>query len=168
MMSRIVSEAERNMAAYSEVRRRRQREHVSVAEAICDSISQAAEVLPMGAIAVFTETGNTARTLSKYRPRVPIYAFSPFPAVCNRMNTLWGVQPMPWPRHSGLAEDMVVTAERALLAQGSIQVGDVLGVVAGTQMSSGSTNFLRLHTVPHADELERGRKPRRKARARKS
>ena len=65
------------------------------------------------------------------------------------------------------AEDMVNTAERELLAQGKIKPGDVLGVVAGTQMSSGSTNFMRLHTVPPADQLPPERKPRRK-RARKA
>jgi len=34
-----------------------------------------------------------------------------------------------------------------LLRQGIIKTGDVLGVVAGTQMASGSTNFMRLHVV---------------------
>jgi pyruvate kinase len=147
MMSRIVVEAERNMAAFAEPRRRRQRTHVSVAEAICESIAQAAEVLPMGAIAVFTETGNTARLISKYRPRVGIYAFSQFPAVCNRMNILWGVHPQPLKKQAPSAEAMVTTAERALIKQGVLRPCDVLGVVAGTQMSSGSTNFIRLHTV---------------------
>jgi len=45
------------------------------------------------------------------------------------------------------AEDMVNTAERELLRGGLLKAGDVLGVVAGTQMASGSTNFMRLHTV---------------------
>jgi hypothetical protein len=49
------------------------------------------------------------------------------------------------------AEDMVVTAEQELLRQGRIKVGDVLGVVAGTQMASGSTNFMRLHVVEDLD-----------------
>ena len=159
MMSRIVVEAERNMSAFSEPRRRRKREQVSVAESICEAIAHSAEDLHMGAIAVFTETGNTARMISKYRPRVGIYAFSQFPAVCNRMNVLWGVHPVPRKRHSPTAEDMVVSAERELLAQGKIKPGDVIGVVAGTQMSSGSTNFMRLHTVPPADELPPVGKP---------
>jgi pyruvate kinase len=167
IMGRIVVEAERNISSFSEPRRRRQRLQVSVAESICEAIAHAAEDLHMGAIAVFTETGNTARMISKYRPRVGIYAFSQFPAVCNRMNVLWGVHPVPRKRQARTAEDMVNTAERELLAQGKIKPGDVLGVVAGTQMSSGSTNFMRLHTVPPADQLPPERKPRRK-RARKA
>jgi hypothetical protein len=40
-----------------------------------------------------------------------------------------------------------VAAEQALLRRGRLQAGDVLAVVAGTQMASGSTNFMRLHVV---------------------
>ena len=148
MMSRIVIEAEHNMTSINEPRRRRHRHQLSVAEAICESIAHAAEDLPMGAIAIFTETGNTARMISKYRPRVGIFAFSHTAPVCNRMNLLWGVQPVQRREQARSAEDMVNKAERELLRQGQLKAGDVLGVVAGTQMASGSTNFMRLHTVP--------------------
>ena len=70
IMSRIVVEAEGNMVDFVQIRRRREHRGLSVAEAICESIAHAAEDLPMGAIAVFTETGNTARMISKYRPKV--------------------------------------------------------------------------------------------------
>jgi len=165
MMSRIVVEAERNMTSFSEPRRRRHRQQVSVAEAICESIAHAAEDLPMGAIAVFTETGNTARMISKYRPRVSIYAFSHNGPVCNRMNLFWGVHPVRRREQARSAEDMVNTAERELLHPGKLKPGDVLGVVAGTQMASGSTNFMRLHTVP---EPVTGGGGERRRRARKS
>jgi pyruvate kinase len=95
MMGRIIMEAEASMAQLPPVPRRRREEHqYSVAETICESIAHAAEDLPMGAIAVFTESGNTARMLSKHRPRVCIYAFSRKLEVCNRMNCLWGVHPV--------------------------------------------------------------------------
>jgi hypothetical protein len=42
---------------------------------------------------------------------------------------------------------MLSAAEQELVRRGCIRAGDVLGVVAGTQMASGSTNFMRLHTV---------------------
>jgi pyruvate kinase len=148
MMGRIVIEAENNMASFSEPRRRRNRHQLSVAEAICESIAHAAEDLPMGAIAIFTESGNTARMISKFRPRVPIYAFAHTGPVCNRLNLFWGVHPVQRRELSRTAEDMVNTAERELLHRGQLKPGDVLGVVAGTQMASGSTNFMRLHTVP--------------------
>jgi pyruvate kinase len=144
MMARIVVEAEQNLRDFP--RRRREKHSLGVAETICEAVAHAAEDLPMGAIAVFTETGNTARMISKYRPKAGIYALSYVPAVCNRMNLLWGVQPLAQaPVHSG--DDMLMAAEQALLARGRLQAGDVLAVVAGTQMASGSTNFMRLHVV---------------------
>ncbi len=41
-------------------------------------------------------------------------------------------------------------AESELVRRGRVKAGDVLGVVAGTQMASGSTNFMRLHGVTEA------------------
>ena len=145
MMARIVVEAEGNTGDFTP-RRRREKHSITVAQAICESISHAAEDLRMGAIAVFTETGNTARMISKYRPKAAIYAFSQMLPVCNRMNLFWGVTPVHTAQARS-AEEMVKTAERELLREGRIHVGDVLGVVAGTQMASGSTNFMRLHSV---------------------
>lgn len=147
MMARIVLEAEASTAQLPPVPRRRHENHrYSVAETICESIAHAAEDLPMRAIAVFTESGNTARMLSKHRPKARIYAFSRHPEVCNRMNALWGVHPVHKDQWES-AESMLRTAERELLPKGLIRPGDVLGLVAGTKFTSGATNFMRLHTV---------------------
>lgn len=147
MMSRIVVEAESNMGEFTQPRRRRRDRHsLSIAETICESIAHAAEDLPMGAIAVFTETGNTARMISKYRPRAPIYAFTANSTVAQRTNLYWGAHPMKCAQ--GLtAEHMVRVAEEELLNRRLLKPADVLGVVAGTSQTSGSTNFMRLHTV---------------------
>jgi pyruvate kinase len=151
MMARIVQEAETAMTQLPPPPRRRHEDHqYSVAETICESIAHAAEDLPMGAIAVFTESGNTARMLSKHRPKVCIYAFSRKPEVCNRMNALWGVHPLhadDWES----AESMLRTAENELMTRGLIRAGDVLGLVAGTKLTSGATNFMRLHTVGESE-----------------
>jgi pyruvate kinase len=146
IMAKIVVEAELSMADFAQVRRRRERRRLSISETICESMAHAAEDLHIAGIAVFTETGNTARMMSKYRPKSKIYAFSHSPAVCNRMNLLWGVQPVER-EHALSAEQMLTTAEQELLRTGRVRPGDVLGVVAGTQMSTGSTNFMRLHRV---------------------
>ena len=146
MMAKIIVEAESNMDEFMQPRRRREHRGLSISETICESVAHAAEDLDMAAIAVFTETGNTARTLSKFRPKSRIFAFSHVPAVCNRMNLLWGVQPVRRDHVLG-AEEMLSTAEQELLRSGRLKPGDVLGVVAGTQMASGSTNFMRLHVV---------------------
>ncbi|MGA9528257.1 MAG: pyruvate kinase [Terriglobales bacterium] len=157
MMVRIILEAEASIAQLPPSPRRRHENHqYSIAETICESIAHAAEDLPMRAIAVFTESGNTARMLSKHRPKVCIYAFSRKLEVCNRMNALWGVHPV----HQGrweTAESMLKTAEKELLPKGLIRAGEVLGLVAGTKLASGATNFMRLHTVREHERPPRSR-----------
>ena len=145
MMAKIVVEAESNMAEFMQPRRRTRR-GLSISETICESIAHAAEDLHIAAIAVFTETGSSARMVSKFRPRSRIYAFSHIAAVCNRMNLFWGVQPVRR-EHAMNAEEMLATAEQELVRTGKLKAGDILGVVAGRQMSAGSTNFMRLHVV---------------------
>jgi pyruvate kinase len=83
IMARIVIEAECNMGDFVQPRRRREHRGLSVAETICESIAHAAEDLPMGAIAVFTETGNTARMISKYRPQGSHLRLHPFAPWCS-------------------------------------------------------------------------------------
>jgi pyruvate kinase len=145
MMAKIVVEAESNMADYMQPRRRTRR-GLSISETICESIAHAAEDLNIAAIAVFTETGSSARMVSKFRPKSRIYAFSHLASVCNRMNLLWGVLPVRR-EHARNAEEMLATAEQELVRSGKLKSGDILGVVAGRQMSAGSTNFMRLHVV---------------------
>jgi pyruvate kinase len=153
IMARIVVEAECNMGDFVQFRRRREHRGLSVAETICESIAHSAEDLPMGAIAIFTETGNTARMISKYRPNAPIYAFTHLMPVVQRMNLYWGVHPVRCPQARS-AEQMVAMAEQDLVRRGQIKPGDVLGVVAGTRQASGSTNLMRLHVVTE-QEAER-------------
>ena len=172
IMSRIVVEAEANMVDNIQLRRRRENHALSVPEAICESIAHAAEDLPMAAIAVFTETGNTARMISKYRPKACIYAFTHIPAVAQRTNLFWGVEPVRCPQARS-AEEMVNLAERELIRRGRVKAGDVLGVVAGTRQTAGSTNLMRLHHVRGAATTASGtqgpqptsRKPRTRASA---
>ncbi len=161
MMSRIVIEAESNLGDFTQPRRR-DRHGLSVAETICESIAHAAEDLPMGAIAVFTETGNTARMISKYRPQAPIYAFTHNSAVAQRTNLYWGVHPMKCAEALS-AEHMVRVAEKELLGRRLLKPADVLGVVAGTRQASGSTNFMRLHTVTEEEITSVARSPRKPA-----
>jgi pyruvate kinase len=159
MMVRIIVEAETSMAQSPPLQRRRENHRYSVAETICESIAHAAEDLPMGAIAVFTESGNTARMLSKHRPKAAIYAFSRHLEICNRMNAFWGVHPIHKDKWNS-AEAMVKTAEKELLPKGLLRPGDVVGLVAGTRLTSGATNFMRLHTVGERDRppQKRGRR----------
>ena len=159
IMAKIVLEAE--SVNEEPVQRRRQHRQLSISETICESVAHAAQDLEMKAIAVYTETGTTARLISKYRPRAPIYAFAATDAVCARLNLMWGVSPL-YCEMTPNAEEMVTNAETHLLKIHAVQPGDTMAVVAGTRSSSGSTNFMRLHVVGTAGEHHPG-EGRRKA-----
>jgi pyruvate kinase len=159
MMAKIVLEAE--SAKEEPLPRRRMHRHLSISETICESVAHAAQDLEMKAIAVYTESGTTARLISKYRPKAPIYAFAANTAVCARLNLMWGVSPLSCEMTPN-AEDMVHRAETYLLQLHAVQPGDVIAVVAGTRSSSGSTNFLRLHVVGTGEHAGHGQQERRK------
>jgi pyruvate kinase len=159
IMAKIVLEAE--SAKEEPMRRRRQHRHLSISETIWESVAHAAQDLEMKAIAVYTESGTTARLISKYRPKAAIYAFAAAQEVCARLNLMWGVSPL-YCEMTPNAEEMVTNAETHLLKIHAVQPGDVIAVVAGTRSSSGSTNFMRLHVVGTAGEPHPGREERRK------
>ncbi len=149
MMSRIICEAEQHMMRTPAVSRRREQGHMTVPEALCESVAHLSEDLRMRAIAVYTESGNTARLISKYRPRVEVYAFTHVPAVRNRMNLMWGVHPaQSLPRQT--VEKMVQKAEAWLRRKGVVAAEDVIAIVAGTSATTGSTDFIRLHRIKPA------------------
>ena len=175
MMAKIVCETETHLRDTNSWDQRPNRVRLSIAETICESAAHAAEDLDVSAIAVFTETGATARQLSKYRPRPPIYALSSVDQVIHRMALLWGVHPIRCPKlHT--SEQMVDQAETLLEQGGYVKPREILGIVAGTRTRSGSTNFLRLHVlgdrltepVPARHEDGKSAKAARKSAAHKS
>ncbi len=146
MMAKIIIETESHMRDTGLRQPHELRPRLSISETICESVAHAAEDLDMAAIVVYTETGTTARLISKYRPQPEIYALTAVSRVCNRLNLLWGVSPLAR-KHEHSTEDMVSGAEAVLLREGIVKPGDIVGLAAGTQTTSGSTNFMRLHII---------------------
>jgi pyruvate kinase len=108
---------------------------------------EAATSLGIATIVVFTETGNTARLLSKYRPQARILAFTPEQRTMARMALYWGVRPLRFDRLSS-TDEMVAFAERALLGHGFCQAGEAVVILAGVPPNERhSTNLMKLHTV---------------------
>jgi pyruvate kinase len=137
--------------------------HLSIAETICEATAHAADDLDLRGVALFTESGATARQLSKYHPAAPIFALSPVEVTINRLNLLWGTTPIRCPKVNS-TEALVDVAESLLEQYGYVRTREVIAIVAGTRTKSGSTNFLRLHVLgehnqegvrffaPHEDE----------------
>lgn len=156
MMAKIVSETEMQIRADAPRYQYKVEGRLSIPETICESMAHAADDLDLAAIAVFTETGTTARLLSKYHPEPPIYALSSVDTVIRRMMLLWGVHPVQCPKLQH-TDQMVDTAERLLMESGYVRAKQILGIVAGTRTKTGSTNFMRLHMVGDSDHTSRPR-----------
>jgi pyruvate kinase len=146
MMARIVSEAERDIKEQNLFEPYRRHSHLSIAETICEATAHAADDLDLRGIALFTESGVTARQLSKYHPSAPIFALSPVEITVNRLNLLWGTTPIRCPKVNS-TEALVECAENLLEQNGYVRTREVIAIVAGTRTKSGSTNFMRLHVM---------------------
>jgi len=145
MMARIIQEAEASIQEYP--RPTTSQEQLKVAETVAELVCHASRELHMKLIAVFTHSGFTARLVSRYRPLVPIVAFSPEASTRRRMSLLWGVTSRgisDIKKIDGLAE----VAEKRLLEERLVKKGDVIGIVAGTPMGiRGTTNFMKFHVI---------------------
>ncbi len=153
MMSRIVTETERHMRENIERSPIERHSHLSIAETICEATAHAADDLDLRGIALFTESGTTARLLSKYHPSAPIFALSSVDITVNRLNLLWGVTPIRCAKAS-TTEAMVDMAEKHLETGGHVRPREVIAIVAGTRTRSGSTNFMRLHVMGENAETQ--------------
>jgi pyruvate kinase len=165
MMAKIVTETEMQIRHDAHEYPYQAGKGSSIPETICESMAHAVEDLDVAAIAVFTETGNTARLLSKHHPVPPIFALSNSEKVIRRMSLLWGVTPVQCQKMHH-TDQMVDTAERLLMEAGHVREGQILGMVAGTRTKTGSTNFMRLHTVGDSEHTSQRRpgsaKPKKK------
>ena len=144
MMARIIEEAE---SSITEFPRPAPQERLKVAETVAELVCHASRELHMKLIAVFTHSGFTARLISRYRPLVPIVAFSPEEETRRRMALIWGVRPQTIfdvRKVDGLA----AVAEKRLVEERLVRKGDVIGIVAGTPMGiRGTTNFMKFHVI---------------------
>jgi pyruvate kinase len=150
MMARIIEEAEGSIKEFPQPSS--VQEKLKVAESVAELVCHASRELHMRLIAVFTHSGFTARLVSRYRPLVPIVAFSPVAETRRRMALIWGVMPRNIPdvrKIDGLAS----IAEERLLEEKLVRRGDVIAIVAGTPMGvRGTTNFMKFHEIGSARE----------------
>ncbi len=118
----------------------------SNAEIVAESAYHAARSASVAAIAVFTTSGATARLISRYRPPVPIYAFTHSPGVACQLAVSFGVHAILAPMVD-TTEQMLHQMEEAVLQRG-LHAGDNVVFVAGQPIGHvASTNLMKLHRL---------------------
>jgi pyruvate kinase len=118
--------------------------------AITLAAAEVADFIEAKYLCVFTESGDSARRMSRLRSSIPMLVFTPHESIRRRMALIWGVQ-------SFLVEPvthtdaMFVQVDDYLLGNGLAKVGDKVVVIAGTPPGiAGSTNDLRVHLIGDA------------------
>jgi len=153
-MSRIALQAEAHLEYREIFARQSSAQMKTVTEAISQAVTSSALDLGVKAIITSTESGYTARMVSKYRPKVPIIAVTPNPRVVRKMSLYWGTLPLLGVDADNTDKLFQVALDRSMAA-GYIQAGDLVIITAGVPVGrSGTTNLMKIHHV--GDMVARG------------
>ena len=126
----------------------------SLVNAIGVSVGHTALNLNVKAIVAATESGSTARTISKYRPHSDIIAVTPSEKTARQCAIVWGVNPVVKEGRKttdALLNNAVATA----VETGRVSNGDLIIITAGVPTGEkGTTNMMKIHLV--GDEIAKG------------
>jgi len=119
----------------------------TVTDAISYATCRAAQDLGASAIISATQSGHTARMVSKYKPKAPIIAVTPSERVASALSLTWGVYSLLCPP-TPHTDEVFNTAVKVALEAKMIENGDLVILTAGVPVGvPGTTNFLRIDTV---------------------
>jgi pyruvate kinase len=116
----------------------------STTEAVGVATRELAMQIKASYIACFTHSGGSARLISKFRPAVPIIAYSPIKQTVQRLALSWGVTPILIPKLDSL-DELFEIAPKYLQTLGYIKPGDKIVITAGVPVGSpGRTNMIKV------------------------
>ncbi len=146
-MHNIASRAETALD-YKEIlsNRSKNTEH-NITDAIGQSVAHTALNLDVNAIITPTESGHTARMISKYRPKAPIVAVTSDDHIFRRLALVWGVYPQI-SQTATTTDEMLEFAVEASVNSTIVKHGDLVVITAGVPVGeSGTTNIMKIHIV---------------------
>jgi pyruvate kinase len=151
VMSRIVEAAEEDMLAPGLPPLTGQNKPRTQGGAVARAAAEMGDFLNAKFLVAFTQSGDTARRLSRYRSPIPVLAFTPEPATRSQLNLTWGVETFLGPVVQ-TTDAIVDQVDEQLLRIGRCQKGDVVIITAGSPPGvAGTTNMVRVHHVGEDD-----------------
>lgn len=118
--------------------------------AITKAAKEVGEIVGARYLIAFTQSGDSARRLSRLRSVIPILALTPEVAVYNQLALSWGVESMITPVVSH-TDEMVKQVDALLIETKRVAKGEPVVIIAGAPPGiPGSTNALRVHIVGDA------------------
>ncbi|WP_400161857.1 pyruvate kinase [Brevibacillus sp. TJ4] len=146
-MDRIAVRAEQELNYREILNTQAMLKQVTITDAISQAVSNAALDLNAAAIITATESGHTARMVSKFRPKAPIVAVTPHAHVIRRLSLVNGVYPV----HGVMAnttDEMLEMSVQEALRSGFVRHGDLVVITAGVPVREvGTTNLMKIHVI---------------------
>jgi pyruvate kinase len=119
----------------------------TITDMISQSVAKTAVELDGTAILAPTESGFTARMISKYRTNVPIIAVTPHQSVMRKLKLVWGVVPLQGGVQNS-TDEMLEMAVNTALDSGLVKRGDLIVITAGVPLREpGTTNLMKIHVI---------------------
>lgn len=146
-MSKIAERAEKALN-YEEKLKKRRRNHIpNVPNAISLATCNTAMDLKASAIITATQSGHTAKVVSKFRPECPIIAVTPYDKVARSLALNWGVFPIVADKME-TTDELIDKSVDFALETGFVKKGDVVVIAAGIPVNyGGTTNMMKVHIV---------------------
>ena len=117
---------------------------------IAKAAAEVADRIGAKFLVAFTQSGDSAKRLARYRGAIPVLAFTPEAQVRSQLSLTWGVETFKTVpvEHT---DEMVRQVDEALLQIGRVKEGDTVVIIAGSPPGlPGSTNALRIHQMGDA------------------
>lgn len=119
----------------------------TITESISQAVVQTSYTLECSAILTSTESGYTARMVSKYRPKTPIIAVTPNDSTLRKLSLVWGVYPVKG-ADATTTDEMLTSAISTSLENNYVKQGDLVVITAGIPVGkSGKTNLMKVHVI---------------------
>ncbi len=147
MMDAIIRESESHLKQWGHWKGGNAAAMRDDAESITRAAKELAQDVNVAAITVFTQSGRTARLMSKAFPRVPVLGLTPEPRAFNRMALYWGVHPI-MVNLSSSVDEMLASIEATTLSLASMKPGQQVVVISGYPIGAmRPPNLVMLYTI---------------------
>ncbi|MFD8674395.1 pyruvate kinase [Streptomyces seoulensis] len=150
-MAKIVAAAEEEMLAKGLPPLTERNKPRTQGGAVARAAAEMGDFLGARFLVAFTQSGDTARRLSRYRSPIPVLAFTPDPATRSQLSLTWGVETFLGP-HVDSTDAMVDQVDELLLRHARCKKGDTVVITAGSPPGEpGTTNLVRVHHIAEDD-----------------
>lgn len=143
-MARIARRTEQRLNHEELIARASMSSTRNIPSAVALSVAGSVEELGAAVVVACTESGATARTISKYRPSTAVIAATTSEKTATSLALYWGVQPVVVGKYANTDELLNKAAEAAENFAG-LEPGEIAVITAGLPIGTGNTNLMRIY-----------------------